>query len=140
LESRGVRIEAQHAQRRRAFLARRYIDGQTSHDDAPLASAQVREPDQAEAEHGRRVGIRRTGDRRPSVLPMLQVRAWKRRGETVLEIGLRADLREMPFRKLPPQEEPEALAEHQPSAFLAELRAALARQIEQKHLTLAPRE
>ena len=55
----------------------------------------------------------------------------------VFEVGFGADLGQRPLRKLAPQEQAEALAEHQPAAAPAQFGAGAAAQIEQEHLAFA---
>ena len=137
LEAGGLRVKAEKAQSGGALLARRNVDREPLDGDAPLAPAQIGQPDEAEGEHGGGVAIGRAGDGGPPVLAVLQVSAREGGGERVFEIGLGADLGQRPLRKLAPQEEAEALAEHQAAAALAQFRAGAAAQIEQEHLALA---
>ena len=58
----------------------------------------------------------------------------------MLQVGLRADLRQLPFRKLAAQEQAEAFAEYQAGAALARFHALAPSQIEQEELAFAARE
>jgi hypothetical protein len=72
LEARGGSVQARQPQRRGTLPSRRNIDRQALQRDPPFARAQVRKPDQAEGEDRRRIAFGRTGDGRPTVLPMTQ--------------------------------------------------------------------
>src|SRR4051794_23508254 len=133
LEVGGLRIEAQEAEGGGAFAARRDVDREPSDGDTPLASAQVVEPDQGDGENRGGVALRGTGNGSPAVRAVTEEGARVRRREAVFQIGLDAELGELPFRELASQKEPEALAKDEAPTAAAQIGAGAAAEIEQEH-------
>src|SRR5437016_4395835 len=71
---------------------------------------------------------------------MAQEGARKGRREAEFQVGLGAQLGEVPRGKLAPQEETKAFAEHQAAAAAPRLRSDAPAEIEQKELTLTASE
>jgi len=134
-----ARIEAEQAKGSRAFVAGGNVDREAFQGDAAIARSQVGKPDQPEREHGGGVAFGRACDGGPAVLAVAKKGARERGRETVFEIGFSADLRRLPFRKLPPQKEAEPLAKYHASAAFPQLRAGAACKVEQKQLPFALR-
>ena len=139
-ETGGGGVEAQQAQGGGALVARGEVKRQTLHRDAALAGAQVGEPDEPEGQQRRGVALGRTGDGGPAMLSMAQKGAREGGRETELQVGLGAELGQVPFGELAAQEQPETFAKHQPAAAAAEVGARAAAEIEQIKLPFAPRE
>ena len=136
-EARGLRIQAEDAERRGALLSRGQVDREPFHRHAAFAGAKIAKPDEPEGEHGGGVRVGRTGDRGPAMLAVPQIGAGERGRQRVFQVGFGADFGHRPLGKLAPQEQAKALPENQAARALAQLRAGAAAQVDEEHLSFA---
>src|SRR5438132_812452 len=129
-------IEETHAERRGFPLLGRQKQYQALDRDAPLALAQIVQPDKPKTQHaGGMQRVRRRSDGGQSGCSALEQGAWISRRKTVFQIRFGREFIDFPRWELARQELPEPLAKDQACTPALPILACRAREVQKKERT-----